>query len=362
MLAACGDNDGGDGGERFYEPGPGVFVINQGQYGQGGATVDFYDPDDKEVENAVYKRANKAELGDSFQSVVVYNGKAYACVLGSGKIVVFDADTFVHLGVISGLVTPSYIIPVSDTKMYVVDMYQRDLTIINPQTYKVTGTVTVPGLARSVASPAASGDTRAIASAAVSGNYAYYYHGVFATDYSANDEIFKIDITTDTYVATLNVTQQPNSLVIDKNNYLWVLSDGRDWSDWENPTHEIAALTKIDLSDFSIEDEIEFTDIDQTPKKLTINGSGDKLYYLNNGNVYQMDVTARALPATALVSTGSYYIEGLGVDPSSSEIYVADQLSYNVEEGMVYRYSADGQTKMDEFQAGLFPGAFCFKQ
>ncbi|MDD3108749.1 MAG: YncE family protein, partial [Alistipes sp.] len=47
------------------------------------------------------------------------------------------------------------------------------------------------------------------------------------------------------------------------------------------------------------------------------------------------------------------------VDPYRSEVYVADAIDY-VQSGRVYRYTPQG-TLLDDFAAGVIPGAFCFK-
>lgn len=44
---------------------------------------------------------------------------------------------------------------------------------------------------------------------------------------SYNDkDVIKVDTETDKVVDSLSVTRQPNSMVLDKNGKLWVLSDG----------------------------------------------------------------------------------------------------------------------------------------
>lgn len=51
---------------------------------------------------------------------------------------------------------------------------------------------------------------------------------------------------------------------------------------------------------------------------------------------------------------------GLTVDPDNGDVYVADAIDYQ-QQGIVYRYTADGDA-VDEFYAGVTPGAFCWKR
>ncbi|MDE7119376.1 MAG: YncE family protein, partial [Muribaculaceae bacterium] len=50
---------------------------------------------------------------------------------------------------------------------------------------------------------------------------------------------------------------------------------------------------------------------------------------------------------------------GLTVNPRNGEVYVADAIDYQ-QQGMIYRYSTAGEL-IDQFYAGITPGAFCWK-
>ena len=71
-----------------------------------------------------------------------------------------------------------------------------------------------------------------------------------------------------------------------------------------------------------------------------------------------MDVGAGRLPDEPLIPDGGTLFYGLGVDPETSEIYVADAVDY-MQSGVVMRYSADGEP-LGNFRVGITPGDFCF--
>ena len=81
---------------------------------------------------------------------------------------------------------------------------------------------------------------------------------------------------------------------------------------------------------------------------------------MRNDDIWEMDVNATTLPTTPfLPSKGTIYY-GLTISPENGDVYVADAIDY-VQQGKIYRYSASGDY-IDEFYAGIIPGAFCWKK
>ena len=83
------------------------------------------------------------------------------------------------------------------------------------------------------------------------------------------------------------------------------------------------------------------------------------LYWINDG-VWQMNVDATRVPVRPFIESRGTKYYGLTIDPVVGDIYVADAIDYQ-QQGMVYRYSGSG-VLIDEFYAGITPGAFCWKQ
>ena len=343
MALSCSKDDGaGDPGSTL---GSGVFVCNQGSFTADNASLSFYDPSDKTVIKDLFFDVNEFPLGDVCQSMAILGDKGFVVVNNSGTVQVIDTRTGRWLATISGLTSPRYVHFVSETKAYVSDMYNPAMTVINPQTYEKTGTILTG---------------RGTEQMAQFGDY------VFASSYSYNNQVYRIDTRTDKVVDSVEVTKQPNSLAVDCNGKLWVLSDGG----YEGSPYgqEMAALTRIDASTFTVEQVYPFTSMDESPTALTMNGTRDALYFVNGSwnqsasfqrGVFRMDVTATSLPTEPFIAEGSHCFYALGVDPRSSEVYVSDALDY-VQAGVVYRYNASGE-EIDSFNTWICPGAFCFK-
>ena len=53
LLAACSNSDPGTEEEKFEAEGQGVFILCEGNFNAGNATLSYYDPETRKVENAV---------------------------------------------------------------------------------------------------------------------------------------------------------------------------------------------------------------------------------------------------------------------------------------------------------------------
>ena len=143
-LGGC-DNVGDNDEEEFSVSGNGVFILNEGNFNAGNATLSYYDPVEKSVENGVFYRANDRKLGDTGQSIMIYDGMAYIAVENSGIIWGIDVTTFKVCGQLTAegtkIINPRYVHIVNDTKAYVTDLYSPYVNIFNPKTFKYIGAI-----------------------------------------------------------------------------------------------------------------------------------------------------------------------------------------------------------------------------
>ena len=327
-------------GESFATSGAGLFVINEGNFQYGNASLSYYNPATKSVENEVFYRANAMKLGDVAQSMTLYGDTGWIVVNNSHVIFAIDPTTFKEKGRIENLTSPRYIHFLSDEKAYVTQLWDNRIFIVNPKRYEITGYIECPAMTME------SGSTEQMVQW---GKY------VFVNCWSYQNRILKIDTTTDKVVAELEVGIQPTSLVVDCYGKLWTITDGG----YEDSPYgyEAPSLYRIDAETFTIEKQFRFAKGD-APSEVQLNGRGDKLYWINN-DVWAMDVTADRIPVKPFIPYSDTLYYGLTIDPRSGEVYVADAIDY-VQAGKIYRYSEQGE-RLDEFYAGITPGAFCWK-
>jgi len=324
----------------------GVFIINEGNFGFENASLSYYDSESGELFNDVFFNTNGLPLGDVALSMEIRNNLAYVVLNGSGKIYILDAGTFQLVGKINGFTSPRHIHFMSDTKAYVSDLYARSISIVDPELREITALINVNN-----------NETQ------------FYQHpteqmlqygkNVFTNCWSFDNQILVIDSEADVVVDSIEVLIQPQSMVMDVYDRLWVLTDGGFEG---NPYgYEQPGLMRINVETYNIEKVFRFS-LEDLPSDLRINGGGDTLYFLNR-HVYRHAIASFSEPEVFLESpylntnTGGYY--GLGIDPVRSDIYVADAID-NVQRGIVYRFSSGGQP-LDTLKVGVIPGSFCFK-
>jgi DNA-binding beta-propeller fold protein YncE len=324
----------------------GLFVINEGNFMYDNASLSYYLIDSMNVLNEVFSRTNDVPLGDVALSMNIRDSLGYIVINNSSKIYVINTNTFEYRGKITGLVSPRYIHFVNDRKAYVSDLYARAVSIVDLQNNEVTGIIDVDNGRREYNQHPTE-------------QFIPFGEVVFTNCWSFDNQLLVIDTRTDRIADSIEVLRQPNSMVMDRFDRLWVLCDGG--IEGSPYGREVPGLVRINAATRAIERTIYFNP-DDVPSELVINGTGDTLYFINHG-IYRQPVASTGEPEAIInsssegMSPGGFY--GLGIDPYTGEIYVADAIDF-VRQGRVYRYSPTG-LPVDTFKTGIVPGAFCFK-
>ncbi len=334
--------------------GVGVFIVNEGNFMYGNASLSYYKPKTGQTLNNIFYNANALPLGDVAFSMSINDSLGYIVVNNSGKIYIINIRTFRYVAKITGFTSPRYILFVNKQKAYVSDLYAKAISIVNLKTNKITGSISLNNH-----------------------NPDFYQHPseqmikfherVFVNAWSYDNKVLIINSLTDRLVDSVEVTKQPNSMVIDKYNKLWVLSDGGTIGSPYG--QEMAALTKIDAKSLKTEAVFLFKDMAASPSNLCINNGGDSLFFLYNdwsgsaianAGVYVMSIESKSLPVNSLIPQDEKLFYALGIDPVNSSLYVSDAIDF-VRSGKVYIFRPNG-LPVDTLTTGIIPGDFCFKK
>lgn len=341
FFVGCNTPTNNDGDEQPVLCDEGVFVLCEGSYGSGTASLWFYEPDTKEVKADVFGLANDAMLGDVGQSLYLFNSMLYVVVNNSGVVYAIDRTTGVVKGMIDNLLSPRFVaIDNSGTKGYISQMYTSKVVTFDPRTLERTGSISLEGVAGSE-------------------QMVVWSDKLFIASWSNDHKIAVIDTTTDKQIDTIQVGVQPYSIALDKNNTLWIVCDGgNEWSSLpEGVTMEAPSLWKLNTETLEAQKVHEFQMGSYFASHLATNGSANTLYFIN-GSVWAFDVASDTFPTNPLIELSGWSYYGLGINPHNGDIYIADAKDY-MSSGAVLRYSAGGE-KLDEFEVGVCPSKFAF--
>ncbi len=303
-----------------------VYVVNEGNFNSSNAGVSIYDTGNNAVIEDIYKEKNNVALGDVAQSMTKINGEYYIVVNNSNKIVVCG-DDFIIKRTITGLTSPRYIIAVSNQKAYVSDIYANGLHIVDLNTGTKTGSITLKG------------DTEQMV---------MLFGKVYVTN-ASKDKIYVIDAVNNIITDSIVVGMNASSLVLDKNDKLWVLSSGS--------SSVTGKLSLIDPANNSITWSQNFGSTTERPGFLCINGTKDTLFYANNTGVCKMPISSTSLPSAFITSTSNIY--GLSVHPTRFEVYVADARDF-VSRSKIFIYKSSNGEPVHDFLSGFLSNSFYF--
>lgn len=316
--------------------GKGFYVLNQGNYTAGNASLSFFNYDSAKMQHHLFYQKNGIPLGDVGQSITIWNQYAYIVVNNSGIIWVVNKDSGLISAKLSGLQSPRYMQIISSEKAYVSDFYYKGITVFHPGTLQLLGTINT-------------GKTTE--------NLLYFEDKVFVTNWSQfnqtseNNTIQVIDVLSDQLIDSIVLVKEPNSMVIDKFNRLWVLCSG-GFMEEETP-----ALFQINTLTHEVEQRFDFASAMMSPNQLVINSDRDTLFFINQ-DIYMMPVASETLPTMPMIIKGNRNFYALEYDPVLKQILVSDAGNY-MQQGHIYRFRCDG-TLIDSLQAGIIPGSFAF--
>ena len=305
----------------------GVYIINEGNFQWSNGSIDYYRFADSSLTTGIFESVNQRPLGDVVQSITVYNGYGYIVVNNSGKVEVVNMTNFSSAGVIDGLTSPRYLLPIGNNLAYVSDLYSNAISIVDLGSLEKTGQVALKG----------SSEEMLLAG-----------QSVFVTNTRSN-YVYIVDILNHTVSDSIELTYASHSIRRDKDGNMWAMCAGDQLQSVHAGLFMIEPEQKQVLKSFDLGNAVNIWD------KMTINGSGEIIYFLNSG-VWKINITDTQLPGAPLISQESMHFQGIGCDPETGNIYVSDAMDY-VQNGRVYRYQPDGSL-INYFNAGIIPSGF----
>lgn len=326
----------------------GLFVLNEGNFGAGNSEISFIDEHLTGVSNKIFGSANDGDaLGDTAQSIAIYEDYAFIIVNNSHKVVVVDRHSFEFIDVIEeGIDNPRFMTVVNG-KGYLTNWGDSNdnsddyVAVIDLETMEVSQKISVDF-----------GPEKIISND----------QDVFVAHkggFGQNNKLSVIDINSNSVSKLLEVGDVPNSLQF-VNNDLWVLAGG-------NPDYAVGGqtdgkLVQIDLGSMEINKEFVFDGT--SPSHLEFDQG--KLYYTvsvsdwetleTESNIYAMELDSEELPTESVFFTDrSFY----GATIKDGMYFGGDAKDYS-SNGSVVIYDLASGEELNEFSVGVSPSGFFF--
>jgi hypothetical protein len=339
VFTSC-ENSGGD----EVPPGKyehGGFVVNEGTFGSGNASVSFIDFKTDTIHNEIFYTENQRPVGDVLQTVFLHDDLAYLVVNESDKVEVVHISDFREKATITGLNGPRYM-AASGNKGYISQWGEGgSVAVVDLATHEVKKII-----------PAGTGPEGILAI----GNTIWVANG---GGWAVDSTLMIIDTATDEIIHTLTVGYNPKEMVTDSREDVWALCYGHIVynSDWSVANEFGSNLVKISAQDLLPVKEIP---IGETlhPQHLDINKPQHTLYVgggFGFSGIYKIHTSETSFPEIPAIK-GFFY--GFNIHSVNHEIYACEAPDFT-QPGKIHIFSEDG-IKKDEYTAGIGPNAVIF--
>lgn len=323
LFASCSNDDSVENDIPLGAYDNGVLILNEGNFGTPNASVSYLSNDFATSQNNIFELVNPTKvLGDVAQSMSFDGDKAFIIINNSNEVEVVNRYTFASLGTITEkLENPRYSV-VLNGKLYVTNAISEAITVYDATTFAYISTISIDKTVERIV--AANGKL-------------YVMNGA----YGSGNEVSVVNLSTNA-VSTITVEEGINSIE-EKNGSVYVLCGNDNKS----------KLFKIDTN----------TDTTTFIESIILKGAsnmdidGSKIYYTQDGNVYEMDLNATTFSTTPIFTTtyvqySTFY--GFGV--IDGKIYSGNANGFSAD-GIVTVYSSTG-TVLKTLTVGRGPNGF----
>jgi DNA-binding beta-propeller fold protein YncE len=317
----------------ILNPKGGLFILNEGNFQFSNATLDYYDFETQKLSTNAFETTNNRKLGDVLQSMTRYGDKGYLVVNNSQKIEVVNINTLSSLATINGFVSPRFMVINGTQKAYVSEYYNGGVKVVDLNTNQIVQTIPVSGNCDEL----------------------LLHNNKLYVTVSNKKKVCVINTQSNVVMDSIDVAYGPNSLLLDKNNHLWVLSSGRviNGGGFEN-----GALQKINTEADSVLQLFYITrQSDHGPIKLRCNGKKDVLYWINK-SIYKHPINENIVSQNPWLPSFNNNFWALNYDSLTDEVYVGDAIDF-VQRSTINRYD-ETATLRGTFKAGIITGDFYF--
>ena len=339
MLTSCSSDD--DQPTEIIDPveyPEGYYIVNEGVFGSGNASVSLINPEAGFLVQDLYGEANDgAALGDVGQSIGFYKDYAFIVVNISQKVVVVDRTTFEWVATIDeGLINPRYISFLND-KAYISDWGDGSdpeddvIAEVDLESFEVINKIVVPEGPEKIQ------------------EYEGKLYVNFIGGFNFNDKVGVIQPET-MKTQEYQVGTMPNSMAIEDGS-LWIAANG-------HPSYTEAEsggmITRFDIATMEAIEEFEFPNATDHPANLIVHEG--QVYYTKGESLYSFSIEAAELPAEPVAQLSEVIVLG-SVAVDGEFLLVTSRNADYTGNGKLLIYDLETFTLVDSYEVGINPGA-----
>lgn len=320
----------------------GLYILNEGVYGQNNSTLSYLDFTSLAVTQNIYALANNnASLGDNANSMFILNNKGYIAVDNSNKIEIIDLTTnksngYVDLGTGS---SPREIYMKDSTTGYVTSLYNDKVIKFNPVTKTIIKSIPVGSKPEGIVE---------------SGGKLFVANSGFGYD----NTVSVIDMATDNVTATIRVGINPRITIKGDDNNVYVVCTGQYPPADNSGT---GGIYKIDPSMLKLTDSLVVTG--NPGEACFVNND---IYVVNTSGVIKTNFTSHTVSAAPVIDgmkvNGSYgIVYSIVFDKTTQTLYCGNPKDFT-QTGEVVLFSVDGVEKARYTSGGMNPGTLVLRK
>ncbi len=315
----------------------GAFIVNEGNYSHGNASLSYYNADSLKLTNGVYNLVNHESLGDIANFMVIKDSLGFIVINNSDKIDIININTFKKVKSISlpAGSSPREMAVLENNRGYVTNLYKNSISVLDLSKGAVTGSIDVGPNPEGII---ATGNNIYVANSGLgNGNTVSVISG-------ANGKLVK----------TIQVGDNPQGVALDAEGRIQVLCGGAYGSDFMSPDDDTpGGIWIINPGTNTLSDSLVLQN-GLHPSELTLSGTG-KGYFIYDGAIVEYDTQAMEIRNSALIKGNFYHVR---VNAYSGELFVLDSGNY-ADPGTLLIYDSDGTLK-NQYEVGIIPGFVCF--
>ncbi len=322
----------------------GVFITCEGTFTIQG-TMSYYNRVDSTRSDIFATENGGAKIGSILQSFTIFNNVGYLVVNNSNKIITVDPKTFVATATYdTGFIFPRYALGVDASRIYV-SSYGKAGLDGNIRLFDVSSTP--KKVSRII--PTGKGTSKMIL---VSGKIWAVNDGGFSQD----STVTVVNTSADTVVEKrIKVGLAPKDIVADNNGNIWVLCAGYDLTGTKNASKLVQIRNETVVATFD--------NLPSYASSLVMDNAKTTLYFVAGNKVYSKDPLNfnTAAPSVFLQNAAFKSLYGLGVDPKTGYLYIADAKDFT-SSGQIFIYDLTTKTLQKVIQngVGVAPNGFYF--